>query len=349
MRCLITARFLPGRKIPFKASRFLISTPGVGRSKLLRRAGQALALLVNFHLLALSILRERPQLVLLDSYTEYLAPLWAWSVALALRVTGAVGAVNLHDPVRDFRVGPDWWHSWSVQKGYSFVSVALVHASVPPEANVPPWVKIAEVPVGIYDLPAARRTREAMRGEWGVGAGHVVFLSFGFIRNGKNIDLLVRALQQVPRAFLVIAGRPQSQLERPMQFYESLARELGVRNRCYFQSGFVGNDELGDYFGASDFVALTYSRGFRSQSGVLNIAAAARKPVLASSAPGPLIESVQRFQLGVALEPDSLPAIVAGMRSLVDSPPVPDWSGYEVFAGWDRNVSELLRVGELCL
>jgi len=94
-------------------------------------------------------------------------------------------------------------------------------------------------------------------------------------------------------------------------------------------------------------VLLTYASSFHSQSGVLNIAAGARKPVLASASPSPLIESVRRFQLGIAVASDSLTAIVEGLRQLLLTPIQPRWQDYEATAAWADNARGVLQAAGL--
>ncbi len=153
----------------------------------------------------------------------------------------------------------------------------------------------------------------------------------------------MRALARVAEAFLVVAGSVASAKDKSFAFYRELAASLGVADRCRFFEGFVADAELGKYFAGADFVLLTYSSSFHSQSGVLNLAARARKPVLASAAPSALMESVKRFALGLAVAPDSAETIVSGMRGLMDSPPLPRWQDYEVTAAWEANALGVLQ------
>jgi glycosyltransferase involved in cell wall biosynthesis len=171
-----------------------------------------------------------------------------------------------------------------------------------------------------------------------------VFLSFGFIRDNKNIDLLIRALCEVPEAHLVVVGSAQSSTNKPLSFYEQLALEVGVGNRIVFRDEFVPDESLASYFAASDFVVMTYSSEFHSQSGVLNIAARARRRALASGGESPLKSCVQRFALGEFVEPGNLASLVAGVRKLCrqhrgeEPAPEADWNGYAAYASWDVNV-----------
>jgi glycosyltransferase involved in cell wall biosynthesis len=204
-----------------------------------------------------------------------------------------------------------------------------------------------QVPHGLYEIRGAPPDRDSVRNSWGVRAGQKVFLAFGFVRDGKNLDIAIRALVQVPEAFLVVAGSVASANDRPFAYYRERAAELGVADRCRFFEGFVADADLGKYFAGTDFVLLTYAASFHSQSGVLNIAARARKPVLASSSPSPLIESVQKFQLGITVEPDSPDAVVSGMEQLFSAPPVPHWEDYEDAASWAANAQGVLQAAGL--
>jgi len=346
--CLTTRTFLAGRKLEFGVCRILREMPPSSLPKWVRRPWQVLALVSNEWLLALWILFLRPDFVLLETYSEYLSPLWVWPHWLLTSSLGILYAANLHDPVRKGLIGPPWWHKWSFTLAYKPISVALVHGKLKPEAKVPNWVRSVEVPVGLYDKPVSRLPRDVIRDRWGVKQNHKVFLSFGFVRDGKNLDMAIRALREVPQAFLVIAGSAASTSDRPFAFYRQLAADLAVSDRCLLQEGFVPDDELGAMFEGADFVLLTYSASFHSQSGVLNIAARARKPVLASSAPGPLVDSVRRFNLGILVEPDSDAAVVRGFQELITSQLRPLWAEYEQHAGWQVNVRKLLEaVGDL--
>jgi len=65
--------------------------------------------------------------------------------------------------------------------------------------------------------------------------------------------------------------------------------------------------------------------------------------VLASAGEGPLKTSVEKFGLGLFVEPDNADAVAEGMRVLCRSSQsggkqlAPDWDGYEHHASWERN------------
>jgi glycosyltransferase involved in cell wall biosynthesis len=299
--------------------------------------------LTNQNLLAIRVWRERPTFVLCESFSEYLAPLWFVLPWLAFRFMGIPFVTNLHDPVRDFRIGPVWWHRLSIACAYSHLRLALAHQSVPPEALVPPHVRVVEVPVGVYSIAPFQVDPAGLRAGWKFPPGAQVFLAFGYLRNNKNLDLVLKAMADVPGAYLVVVGQASASHCRPFDFYRKLASELGLLERVRFYDQFVSDSDLGAWFAAADFIVLTYAASFVSQSGVLNVAAGVRKPVLASSGPGPLRKAVEDFWLGVFVEPDSVSAIADGMRQLLSGKtPAPDWNGYTEYASWKTNVAKML-------
>jgi glycosyltransferase involved in cell wall biosynthesis len=323
------------------------------RSKLLRIGRFAWPILYNEIILTINTFIYRPNVVLLSSYEEYLSPFWVWLRLIFKQLFNVTYVANLHDPVRDFIVGPKWWHDLSVWTAYMPISAVFVHQSLPSQAQVPSRILVRVVPHGLFAVAQSELDSKQIRSGWQVPDHSIVFLSFGFIRDGKNLDLLIRALSTNPRAYLVVIGRVQStSINKPVVYYESLAEQLALTNRVRFFENFVPNEKLGSYFAAADVIAMTYSASFHSQSGVLNAIATAGKPLLVSAGDSPLKDCVLRFQLGVLVEPDNEQALAEGMKQmcklvtkreqgigLTEENPSLDWDGYCRYASWEVNAS----------
>ena len=374
--------YLAGRRTNYRVQR--IFAPEISPSEsgnIIRRTQKLLLhawkIVSDQFLFAIKIIQEKPDFVIIGWYGEYLAPLWVLPHWILARVFKVIYVVNIHDPVRDFVVGPKWWHDLSVRMAYWPISVGVVHQRLQEPSPVPKHVLVVEAPVGVYDLQESPEDPEAIRAEWGVrgrdseklkmgkaesrnargsrpssldtsAPADVVFLAFGFIRDNKNLDLVIRALVENPAAVLVVMGRAQSNKDKPLEFYRNLAAELGVQNRVKFFDGFVPDEKLATYFAAADVVVLTYDGSFHSQSGVLNVAARARRPVLVSAGESPLKDCVERFRLGIFVEPDNLRALEEGMRVVASHEwravsGEPDWEGYDAFASWDVNIAKILE------
>jgi len=390
--------------------------------------------------------------VLFACYKEYFAPLWVGPLRRLARRGVVIGTIA-HDPVRDFVVGPLWWHRWSVRLGYSFVRHVFVHNYTPVDFGGarPEGIEVHEIPHGPYEVAEPKIGRLEMRRRfgflttddsdrhgWGTtnhtnlhetkdsgpcldkpscasesdsliskladapvsesssrsasgpalariaarGMGSdggnqfadtaegakaldprcsvlatsapadVVFLAFGQIRDGKNLDLFLRAMTRLPENVkLLVAGKGDSGSSRPAAYYQKLAEELGVEERCRWDIRRIPDKEVGAIFAACDVVLVTYSGKFRSASGVLNVAVSGRKPVLASSGSGPLKTVVNKYQLGVFVEPDDLEEILRGASKLVSSSATgkceyelhPDWERYERENSWEENARRVLE------
>lgn len=313
-------------------------------SRPLRLLLQSLRIITNQWILAYEVVRHRPDVVLIACYAEYLSLFWVWPHLLLSKLRLSVYGANFHDPVRDYQVGPKWWHKLSVFLAYLPLKFGIVHQKLPVPSPIPARVRVAEAPVGIYELASSPVEAEVIRRKWGVQTGKKVFFTFGFLRNNKNIDLAIRAIADHPEAFLVVMGSVPSGKDRPMAFYTNLVKELKLGERVFFSEEFVPDTEIASYFGAADFILLTYGSSFVSQSGVLNIAARAERPVLASSGPSPMADAVKTYNLGVFVEPDSVDALSAGMRNLLEGRcDPPHWKAYENYASWDTNARVVLE------
>ena len=275
--------------------------------------------------------------VFFGSYAEYLAPLWSGPLVRLAREGVVFGAV-VHDPVRDFVVGPLWWHRRSIASAYSFLREAFVHEPVTLDTIRPmPQLRTTVIPIAPFPFPAATTSREEYRRELGIPPKAPLWLSFGHIRDGKNLDLVIRALARFPEAYLVVAGKEQSTGQKPVAFYRDLARQIGVARQCVWLNRFIAREEVGNLFTACDLVLLTYSRDFRSASGVLNAAVYFRKPCVASSGQSNLQTKVTDYQLGIWVEPDDEEALANGLRRWQTAPPVPRWDAYVADNSWQRN------------
>ena len=470
--------------------------------------------------------------VLFACYKEYFAPFWVWPLRRLAKKGVAIGTIA-HDPIRDFVVGPIWWHRWSVRLGYSFVRYVFVHDDTPVDfgGKRPEGIQVHQIPHGPYEVAEPKIGRLEMRRQlgflttddsdrhgWGttkdtnthergeevsttierqggremeqpkvgpkgegVGTtesndtdqhgyfqkaqGHaqgtcagdsepdslaseladspvsesltrsasgpdgalrarsseledrrsgegvvhkssggegsgstrpegeisragakpelpvceqcldggrstldwsspatgysplatsaspdVVFLAFGQIRDGKNLDLFLRSMTHLPETVkLLVAGKWDSGSSRPPEFYQKLAEELGVADRCRWDIRLIPDYEVGDFFAASDAVLVTYSAKFHSASGVLNTAVSARKPVLVSSGSGPLKTVVNKYRLGIFVEPDNLEEIIRGASELASRnhlhfTPASDWDRYELENSWLENAGNVLEV-----
>ncbi len=126
-------------------------------------------------------------------------------------------------------------------------------------------------------------------------------LFFGFIREYKGLDLLIKAFaddrfRKLPVKLLIagefyIDGKP----------YLDLINKLGLKEDIELRTEFIENNEIVYYFCASDIVAQPYKDA--TQSGVTQIAYHFEKPMLTTNVGG-LSEMVPDGKVGYVVAPD---------------------------------------------
>jgi|CZKP01.1.fsa_nt_gi glycosyltransferase involved in cell wall biosynthesis len=152
---------------------------------------------------------------------------------------------------------------------------------------------------------------EQTKGRIGYTSNNKVLLFFGYIRKYKGLDLLIIALpdiiKEIPEARLLIVGEFY---DDPKPYLDKI-KELGVSNYVKIVNKFVSNEEVGEYYMASDLNVLPYRSA--TQSGILNVSYGFLKPVLVTNVGG-LSESVINGKTGVVIESNSPTAIANGVK-----------------------------------
>lgn len=285
------------------------------------------------------------ELILWDCFREYLSPFWIGPLEKLRKRGLRIGVIN-HDPVRDFIVGPRWWHEYCIRRAFRCFTDVFLHDDrrVDWGGGRPRHVRVNTIPHGPYTYPEGRKGREARRKEWNFSKGDFAFLSFGQVRDGKQLDLVLQAMTRLPgRVKLVVAGKGGAQSQKPVSYYQDLARELGVSARCYWENRYIDDDEVSDLFLASDAVLTTYSSRFVSASGVLSTAVAYNRPVLASAGDGPMRTALCDYPIGEWVEPGNPEQLLGKMEMLANARKMYRFEEYNRDHSWDTNARIILE------
>ena len=138
-------------------------------------------------------------------------------------------------------------------------------------------------------------------------------LFFGLLRDYKGLDVLVRALPDIPETRLVVAGDTLDSVEGVRE----LAARLGVADRIEWRLGFVPDDEVPGLMARASAVVLPYRRA--DSSGVLATALGHGRPAVVSDV-GSLGETVSEFAAGRVVPPGDAHALAVACRSLLEDP-----------------------------
>ncbi len=146
--------------------------------------------------------------------------------------------------------------------------------------------RVTQIPHGPLEFHHKEHiTRDSARNMLNLEPKDQVVLIFGTIRPYKGIDIALeafaRALEDIPEARLVIAGKLWESWDR----YEKIIKEKNISEYLVKHLHYIDADEVAGYFLASDLVILPYLH-FDSQSGAGATALAFGKPMIVSGTGG---------------------------------------------------------------
>ena len=110
--------------------------------------------------------------------------------------------------------------------------------------------------------------------------------------------------------FLVVAGEPYSYKEEQIEKYKSIISEP---NCLITHLYFIPEDKIKYYYSATDVVVLPYRKIYKGTSGILQLAASAGKPVIASNV-GEVGQIVKENRLGILVESEASESIANGIQ-----------------------------------
>jgi glycosyltransferase involved in cell wall biosynthesis len=135
-------------------------------------------------------------------------------------------------------------------------------------------------------------------------------LFFGLIREYKGLDVLLRALRELPGARLVVAGDPLD----PVEPLRVLAAELGVAERVEWRLGFLPDEVIPRLMREATLVVVPYRK--IDSSGVLATALGHGRPAVVTDVGG-LPDAIREYGAGRVVPPEDAPALAAAIGELL--------------------------------
>jgi D-inositol-3-phosphate glycosyltransferase len=202
---------------------------------------------------------------------------------------------------------------------YRAADVILVHSFNGREdlqAGGIPADRIVRIHHGNYLhlCPTPALTGEDARVSLGLRPGARVALFFGTILPYKGLDVLLEAWSRLEQpVYLVVAGEPLEDFAPYRQQIARLALDAWVR----LDLRYIPFEEFPKFFSAADVVVFPYRHIY--QSGVLQIAYAYARPVVATSVGG-LGEVVAEDRTGLVVPPEDPGALAAAIERILTVP-----------------------------
>lgn len=142
-----------------------------------------------------------------------------------------------------------------------------------------------------------------------------IVLYFGDLRWHKGPDILLEAIPLVEKeCYWVIAGEPRFVVEEDI---EDCRAKLDEPSRLISRLQFIPDESVKDYFSSADVVVLPYRKCITGTSGILQHAAAAGRPVIATNV-GEVGSTVQEWNLGIVVSPESPTSLANGVQEFLD-------------------------------
>jgi len=156
-------------------------------------------------------------------------------------------------------------------------------------------------PHPLFDNFGEKIGRDQALQKLGLDPAFRYMLFFGFIRDYKGLDLLLKAManpvmDRMP-VKLIVAGEFYTD-SKP---YFELIEKLGIANKIVLIDQFIADQEVNSYFCSSDIVVQPYKDA--TQSGVTQIGYHFDKPMLVTNVGG-LAEIIPDQKVGYVVRPD---------------------------------------------
>jgi glycosyltransferase involved in cell wall biosynthesis len=160
-------------------------------------------------------------------------------------------------------------------------------------------VRVIKLPFSLPPVPPRSQTLGARL------TRHLLF--FGLVRPYKGLDVLLRALVNIPEVRLTVAGEFWGSITQ----YEALVEELHLKERVELRNEYISADDLAALLSACDAVVLPYRQGTATWNTTLAFSYGA--PVIATTA-GSLASQVRDGVDGVFCRPDDVESLTRAIQ-----------------------------------
>ena len=244
------------------------------------------------------IKKMNPDLVVMRFWIPFMAPCLG-TVARIIRKNNHTKVVSIVDNIipHESHVGDKLLAKYFVKNNDAFITMSR---SVLKELETFDQVKPKKYTLHpLYDNFGTQITRQEALKRLNLSADFQYILFFGFIRQYKGLDLVLKAMAndwvKSQNIKLIVAGEFYTD-SKP---YFDMIKELGISDKVIMSNDFIPNEEVVNFFCAADMVVQPYKTA--TQSGVTQVAYHFDKPMIVTNVGG-LAEIVPHEKVGYVVD-----------------------------------------------
>ena len=253
----------------------------------------------NWFKVASRIKKENPDYVIIRYWLPFMAPCLG-TVAKLIRKTTKVFAITDNVIPHEKRIGDSLLTKYFVKSSDAFLTLS---SSVLDDLKQ--FTDTKEkifIPHPIYDSFGDIVEKSTAKEKLGLEVNGKYLLFFGFVRKYKGLDIMLEVMAdkriQDLGVKLIVAGEFYDNKEE----YIAQINSLNISDYVILRTDFILEDQVKDYFCASDMITQTYRTA--TQSGVTQIAYHFEKPMLVTNVGG-LAEIVPHNKVGYVCDIDT--------------------------------------------
>ena len=238
---------------------------------------------------------------------------------LAARLIGLKVVYTVHN-VNPRHGKIKFYHLFLYRIMYGFSNHLIIHSQSGKDElgklfSVPPN-KVAVIPHGDYKffLPKQMVQKNEAKASLGISELCKTILFFGAIRPNKGLDNILLALPHIKSQHSNIKLLIVGELCESYKRYKAIIDRNDLVNEVYEKLSYIPNNDIALYFTAADVVVLPYNE--ITQSGVLQIAYAFGKPVVAFAIGG-FKESIVNGSNGYLVPPHDINLLSAKISTIL--------------------------------
>ncbi len=259
----------------------------------------------NWIWLGWKIKRMKPDLVIFKYWIPFMAPCFG-TIARIIKRNKKTRIITIVDNMipHEKRPGDRLLNRYFVKPIDAYI--AMSESVLGDIKNIDPEKPGALSPHPLFDNFGDILSKEEALNKLGLPDQHKYILFFGFIRDYKGLDLLLKAMAEKEVKDLHIKVLVAGEFYTKPDSYYDLIKQLKIEDRVILKTDFIADSEVKNYFCASDLVVQPYKSA--TQSGVTQIAYHFNKPMIVTDVGG-LAEIVPDGKTGYVVQQD--PADIA--------------------------------------